>query len=518
MSTERALSGARFLVGLLMAAFVGCSGGSSFTTDASAPSDTDDSGSTVVVNPSPRGSMGDAAAGDAAPVNSVPVDAAATDATIPDAAAAPTCTTGELACDGGCVPNDSTHCGACGSPCMSPDGGVSSCVATGGTYQCVVACGTNTTHCGDACVDTQTDRNNCGRCGHACLAGTCTAGSCQSWVVANASASNAGLLVPRAGSGSVTGGHFDLAADSKNVAWVDQSQGVLQASATAGPSAPIVNLAPLQYSTTSTPAFLAMANGVVAWTVWDVNNGISIYKATEGTQNSGVAIASLGATTAGDVPLGLALDGTAQNAYFLDSFNVSGANPTGLGLYKCDLGAKSCSNVHTAGIAGELLGDDVAVAGTNLFWTDSSRGDLWRADYSHNSVSTIESNQHGPCLLVVDETYVYWVNVTLGDADAGTSSSFTINRTPQGTPGPITTVVNAMGGILLGIAIDGAYLYLGGFDATKQYAFLDYVPVDGSAQPQTLKSGQSAVALAAGGGAIFWLNSSDNTIDGIAAP
>jgi hypothetical protein len=68
-----------------------------------------------------------------------------------------------------------------------------------------------------------------------------------------------------------------------------------------------------------------------------------------------------------------------------------------------------------------------------------------------------------------------------------------------------------------GLATDGVYFYYSELDPSNNW-FFNYVPIDGSVQPKSLKDGQEPVAIAAAGGAIYWLNYSDNTIDGIAAP
>jgi hypothetical protein len=518
MSTEHVLSVAKLVPALLLAPLAGCSGGAAFTTtDASAPGDDDSGNSVVIVNPGHGGAAdatapAEAGSGDAGPGSSAPTDGA------PTADAGTTCAASELSCDGGCVPNDSTHCGACGSPCTSPDGGVASCNSKdGGPYQCVIACGANETNCGTSCVDTQSDPNNCGRCGHSCVAGECTAGACESWVVANTTASEDGLIGPRAGSGS--GGHFAFAADAKNVVWIDPYQGVLEASTTGGASAPVMNLAQLTYSTSVSPAYVAVGSGVVAWATWDVNNGIFVYKATEGTANSGTQVASLGTGTAGDLPFGMALDPTGSKAYFIDSTNAfnSGGVPKDPELYQCDLVGRSCSPVFRVNTPNLELADDVAFVGSRLIWTDSLDGNVWLEDYSKNSMSAIATTQKGPCLLAVDSDYVYWADVTLASTDAGTAASFTVIRTSQTMPGVNTVVVPSTPGELSGMATDGVYLYFSGVNTQNQW-FFDYVPVDGSVAPKSIKAGQEAAAIAAAGGAIYWLNYSDNTIDGIAAP
>ncbi len=494
-----------------------CSGGNSFTAtpsqpDGSVPSGpvgSDDGGVVVVVGPNADAMSPEDASVVDAEMTTTP-DAGNVDAQ-PDAAKAdatfvPSCSMSELACGGRCIPIDTSNCGACGTACSAPDGGTATCTEASQTYSCGITCNAGLTHCGGACVDTQSDTGNCGRCGHSCVSGTCAAGQCQSWLVANATASSAGLPIARGG----MYGAVDMATDGTNVVWVDPSQGVMEAPAAGGGA--IVTLEPMQYSTTGSLANLAMGHGVVVWTEWDVTNGVSLYAATEGTANTGALVASLGTSSAGDLPSGLALDATAANAYFLDTANSNGA-PTHPGLYKCNLASKSCSVAFSANPpASLLLSNDVAMANARVFWTDSSAGSI---DFATNAMTTAAMSQSGPCLLALDSTYVYWADVALTDAGTG-PASFSISRTSQATPGTVTPVVPTTSGSVGGMGSDGAHVYFIQRGAS-QIGLLKYVAADGSAAPQSLKDGQQAYALAVGGGAVYWLNG-DNTIDGIAAP
>ena len=373
-------------------------------------------------------------------------------------------------------------------------------------YSCGIACGMNLTHCGGSCVDLQSDANNCGRCGQGAPARV-RRGRVPVMGRDEHVGIECGLPVVREGVYGVA----DMAADGNSVVWIDSTEGVLQVSAT-GASAPIVNLAPFQRSTTSSPSSLAMANGVVVWTLLDVNNGVSVWTETEGIANSGAAIASLGSSSAGDLPSGLALDATGANAYFLDSQNNSNPSPHNPGLYKCNLGNKSCSLLYDVNLPQSvLLSNDIAFGGARLFWTDSAAGSVHRADYSTDQMGVAVSGQSAPCLLALDATYVYWVDVSPADAGA---ASFSVGRTPQSSPGTVTSVVASTSGTLSGMGTDGTNLYfIGGDDQVE----LLYAPVDGSAAPRSLKDGQQPYAIAVAGGAIYWLNG-DNTIDGIAAP
>jgi hypothetical protein len=82
---------------------------------------------------------------------------------------------GATACAGDTI----EACGPQCTKCTAPTDGKVAC--TGG--QCVPSCDTLTL-CGDACVDTKTKAEHCGKCGHSCGAGTCIASACQPITVA----------------------------------------------------------------------------------------------------------------------------------------------------------------------------------------------------------------------------------------------------------------------------------------------------------------------------------------------
>ncbi len=77
-------------------------------------------------------------------------------------------------CGSACVDTqtDPNNCGACGTECPPGD------TCTAGV--CTSASTCNGIMCGSACVDTQTDPNNCGLCGDVCPSGgKCVAGACM---------------------------------------------------------------------------------------------------------------------------------------------------------------------------------------------------------------------------------------------------------------------------------------------------------------------------------------------------
>ena len=105
-------------------------------------------------------------------------DAAGDDATGAgdDATGAPPPT--DAAADGGCgdVTSSKNNCGTCGHACStSVSHATAACVDSG----CTFTCSSGYTACGGACVNEQTDDNNCGGCGFVCPSGTtCGGGQC----------------------------------------------------------------------------------------------------------------------------------------------------------------------------------------------------------------------------------------------------------------------------------------------------------------------------------------------------
>jgi uncharacterized protein YjdB len=90
----------------------------------------------------------------------------------------PTCNAGFTACGAACVneQSDPNNCGACGSVCTTTDPNAAGASCTAGT--CAVACSAGFTLCNGVCVNESADANNCGACGNVCAGGPCSGGMC----------------------------------------------------------------------------------------------------------------------------------------------------------------------------------------------------------------------------------------------------------------------------------------------------------------------------------------------------
>jgi hypothetical protein len=103
------------------------------------------------------------------------------------------CTTGYTDCDHiaatGCeihTAADLSNCGACGNSCTAPGGGGTEACTNGlcvGSCSSGTLCGASVNNTGGgACVNTNTDKNNCGACGNVCPAPANSVATCSAHV------------------------------------------------------------------------------------------------------------------------------------------------------------------------------------------------------------------------------------------------------------------------------------------------------------------------------------------------
>ena len=224
------------------------------------------------------------------------------------------CPGGDNACSGACVDEqtDNDNCGGCGVACAAT--GIAGVVCQSG----VCACPSGETACGAACVDEGTDPNNCGGCGMACGAGNvCNVGLCDTVL----------------SSGGASG---PIAVDSTSVYW---------ASGAALERMPITGGVATTLATGQNPTAIAVNASALYW----VDDGTSSVMQVALTGGGPTTLAS-GQST----PTSIALD--ANNVYWTTSSSVM----------KLPLGG----GTPTALATGQTSPGSVVVGPANVYWSD----------------------------------------------------------------------------------------------------------------------------------------------------
>ncbi|MGE3673823.1 MAG: hypothetical protein AB7K71_29400, partial [Polyangiaceae bacterium] len=317
------------------------------------------------------------------------------------AAGFPSCAGDEKPCDGGCVKlNDPAYgcaaqgCGACGD-----DPGGNGSATCGQDGACSLSCTPTLEACGGNCVDLNGDSKNCGRCGHDCLAGTCSLGECQRFTV-----------------GSATN-PLGITADDSTVYWVDADAGEIQQAprGTTGQHSALV-------SGLNNPfALIALGPDIVF-----------IEKATSGKVR---IVSKSGGTpvdfaTAQSTPSALA--GDALNVYWgLEGSNEisdgtlsrGAANPQGIALdsmfiYFTEFAAGSIRrmprDLSDSQPPVELIGSQtkptaIATNATHVFWVNrDSNGGVYGLPKAGGALITLDTTNM-PYDVEVDDTHAYWL-------------------------------------------------------------------------------------------------------------
>jgi hypothetical protein len=301
-----------------------------------------------------------------------------------------------------------------------------------------------------------------------------------------------------------------LASDGTNLVWLDGSGATEQVPLAGGTT---INLGTTKSG--YTPVSIAVAAGVVAWTGYisatstlPFGGAGAVFTAVEGSANSGGSFAVAqdnDSAAVGADGIGLKSNGT--TAYFLNTggqSNVEGCTLTGL--------SGTCSNIAPYG-AGEFP-DDLILNGSTIFWTSYPKGTVSSQAIGSSTVNSIATGEGGPILLAADSTNVYWANTTT----VGGNTSFAVDRNPQtgGNPAGSTNVLPSTTGTVMSLATDGKYLYYAG---TIGSTGIGYVPVGGgSGTPLVTTTGGGVPTVIYVGGAIYWANTDDKTIRGMAVP
>jgi hypothetical protein len=290
------------------------------------------------------------------------------------------------------------------------------------------SCAQGESLCGGACVDEQTDSNNCGGCGLACATG-CTAGRCLI-TLASLSSSNqpdhlavgstgvywTGLdgtvmSVPLEGGAAVTlasgqNGPMGIAVDGTSVYWVDFGGGGNARGSTL--KVPLAGGTPTTLASgQSFPGGIAVdATGVY----WVNGGGLDLDGGTLIAPNTGTVMkAPLGGGAAITLASGLNVPGNiavdATNVYRTNVGSQSGGTWANDGsVMKLPLTAGAATTLAAQGVP-----FGIAVDAASVYWVDLA-GTVMKAPLSGGTPTTLASNQ-SPTHIAIDATSVYWTNV-----------------------------------------------------------------------------------------------------------
>jgi hypothetical protein len=346
--------------------------------------------------------------------------------------------------------------GVCGDPGQACCPGMT-CHGATSCVSKVCTCPSGATGCGAACVDEQTDNDNCGGCGLMCST-TCTAGRC---------------LVTLATSPKFSG---DLAIDATSAYWTSLGAGgVLRVSLSGGtvttlasgymPDPPIaIDATSVYFASNSPPAILSvpLAGGAVS------------------TLASGVDI--------GDV---------APNSIAVDATSVYWPSQT-KGIFTVPLTGGTVTTLAAA-TAAAVTG--VAVDSKHLYWGNTS---LVRAKLDGTAATTLAAgNASGITLMTLDSKNIYYINPFLVSIPLAGGTVTTISAADQ--PEDSGHVV-----------VDDTYVYWADTSSGPSYTSTimkaTIEPTDGGA-PITLATGQAETfQIAVGDKSLYWINYLDGTL------
>ncbi|MEI9948033.1 MAG: hypothetical protein WDO74_03400 [Pseudomonadota bacterium] len=308
--------------------------------------------------------------------------------------------------------------------------------------------------CNNNCTNYQTDKFNCGSCGHSCQGGSCSGGICQP------------LTLFTSGAAPV-----NIAVSSSTVYWTDSSTGV--------------NTLPLGGGTVPGWVSLGGSCGIMGLAL-DSTNIYGIARDTCALGSGSLMTAPMAGGAATKVNTGslgngafpsqawrcLAVDGT--NAYFTN--------------YDTDTVFKIPKAGGTTTMLSQFSGNNIkgiAVQGTNVFWGASNAGmnGIMRQAISGGSAVAIATKADGG-FLSVDGSYVYYTN-------AGALMKALISGST-----PVTLVSSGATGA---VAIDASNVYYLGASTVMMVSKL-------GGTVTTLASGQtSPVDIAVDASSVYWL-------------
>jgi hypothetical protein len=328
-------------------------------------------------------------------------------------------------------------------------------------------------------------------CDRDCYAGACSSGVCQPWVALPATEIGG---VPPA-----------FATDGKDLVWFIEGGSKIRTIAATGigGTSTIVNYGDL-------PGRLALSNGYVVWTsIERTTSLVNIYRIRiTDTPNLVVPLKTLGTPGHSYEPVGLAVDGTADHAYF--QLVEDGTKAT---IQECSLsGNVVCASI--ADVVPKAGGDDIVLGQGYVFWTEAAKSRVVRYSLSDGTTTDAATGQSGPYVLAADSFYVYWADRSSGN--------FFIKRTPQADPSAPETILSSVPGTLTSLATDNGYVYYAGMfgrNGNDKVGYVLAIPGE-SGHPLFQDLGVTEVPvglLAAAGGAIYYYSPEAVNIQGVAS-
>ncbi len=402
------------------------------------------------------------------------------------------CNAGYHACGAGSSATcaDDTSPATCGSSCVSctaPANASATCVVSSGSHACSFACNAGFSQCGSSCLDLQNDASNCGACGHSCAPGTCSAGECQPWTIAQAANTPA-----------------SIASDGTYLAWFDtggqKCQVVTVAGAAATPPQAPTTFGSGDSGSNVTLGYVAVSNGVVACLVQN-NSGPEVWY---GAGNATAASIQLTGNDSGNVT-GLALNATGT-ALFFNNALTNGPSGT-VNVYACNFSTRACGSAgsYAASTPGNLV-----IAGNTAFLAEGSNGIVGAMSLLDGTVSNVATGQGTVDVVTADSTYLYWTS----GVNTTTVSRATLASLAAGPQ----VILPSVAALTQGLVSDGTSLYLGGAISTSpSYGWIASLPVAGASTATIITKVNSNIVygFAVAGGVVYWGDYGDGLVRGL---
>jgi hypothetical protein len=348
-------------------------------------------------------------------------------------------------------------------------------------------CASGYSSCSGACVDLQSDKANCGACGHDCIGGKCSGGVCQKWLVAT----DAG------------GPGARIAADGNSVAWCD-STGLYII-----PAAGMDNGKTARNLTATFAPALTFSNGRLIW-MSDVlqkpQTTLSV------VSEAGGNIATSAAQNTGGGSLALTTDPTGTTAYFLDT----GGNNPSFGIYTCSpiSAGAACTKIAmgTGQDPSNTVGAVSLPVGTYVFGATSAdwyfggpsavtRISLFGAAGASTPANTVQG-------MTNDGTNIFWMDSVVNTSNG--TESFTIKKAPLSLASS-STVATAQSGLAIPsfMAVDSTNVYYVNSQSTSfsisPPTYIGYVPKAGGTPKILYNTSNLIMGIAAAAGAVYWI-------------